>query len=96
MGSICYIERNSKRWTVLDRGTRLKTTGEKLVTVRCGDFDDYPAGTVDIEIYMRKSILDKLLTGEYRVSPNSRFHGSPIVLRQDGSVVPPIEEGFCY
>lgn len=96
MGSICYIERNPMRWTVIDRGTRLKATGEKLLTVRCGDFDDYPMGCMDIELYMRQSILDKLHAGEYRVSQESKFHGWPIILNQGGAVVPPVSEGFCY
>jgi len=96
MGSICYIERNPKRWTVLDRGLRLKTTGEEIVTVRCGDFSDDPMETMDIELYMRKTILKKLLSGEYSVSPSSKFHWSPIIIRKDGTIVPPVCDGFCY
>ena len=96
MGSICFIDRNPKRWIVFDKGHRLRTTGEKLVTVRCGTFDDDPGGIIDIELYMRQSVLDKLIAGEYRISQNSSFHGWPIITDQIGTIVTPVKEGFCY
>ena len=95
MGSICYIERNPKRWTVFDRGERLRATHEPLVTVRCGDFDDYPSGTTDIELRIRKSVLDKLLAGEYHVDAQSRYCGYPVIVDTDGALIEPVEAGFC-
>ena len=95
MGSIINIWANPKNWHVIDDSSfHVKQTGEDLVkvSVGVGDFDYY---TCDIEIYVRKNIYDKLMTGEYKVRKNQV---KLVIEDKDGNVIPPyFEDGqFLY
>lgn len=99
MGSIIYIEKNPKKWTVIDEGFYLKQdTREKLIKVRYGEFDDDPIGTYDMEMLMRKSVYDKLLSGEYRVQDNNgQLKESDFcVVDRSGNLIHPISDGAIY
>lgn len=90
MGSIIHIKSNPVTWTVFDSGKRLKDElgGEKLFTVRYGTFDDDPDGVCDMEMYMRESIYQKLINGEYVVSAESKFKHRLIIIDKSGHIVP--------
>jgi hypothetical protein len=60
-----------------------------------GVFDDFP-GVQDMEIYMRKSVYNKLLSGEYIVAKESDFKRSLIIKDKNGNIVEPVKEDFCY
>lgn len=95
MGSIVYIEKNPHKWRQIDEGLRLKSDpSESLVKIAYGDFDDDPLGSYDLEILMRRSILDKLLSGEYHVDPCCR--NDLIILDRNGDPIPPIEPDAIY
>lgn len=90
MGSICHINMNPTTWTAFDNGKRLKPEfgGEPLMTVRYGTLDDDPDGLVDLEMSMRKSVYDKLISGAYKISPDSRWRHKLIITDKDGNIIP--------
>lgn len=67
MGSIIYCEKRPNRWTAYEDGTRLKETGEPLVFVEYGSYDDYPDGETSLTMYMRKSIYEGAVNNLYRI-----------------------------
>ena len=87
MGSTINIEHDPKRWAVGTRGTFLKKDGEKLLSVTIGDFDDGFSGSSPIELYIRESIYQKLMSGEYTVQPG--YITRLIVLDSNGNLVKP-------
>ena len=70
MGSIVYINKNPKTWVAIDEGYTL--TGPynyaPILKIRYGSFDDDPDGLVEMEMHMRKSIYENLMSGKYKVS----------------------------
>lgn len=74
MGAIHSINSKPKTWPVQDQGAKLKPEygGEPLVQVTYGSTDDYPEGTRPDKMFMRKSVYEKCLSGEYRVDPSSQ------------------------
>ena len=98
MGSIIYINRHPDTWTVLFGDWRLKESfgGDKLIKVRYGTFDDDPSGAFDLEMFMRNSVYDKLLSGEYHVSPDSCFSKTLVIVDKTGKMIKPVKEDFCY
>ena len=92
MGSICYIQTVPSEWTAWQAGLRLVDSlgGEDLVRVRFGSFDDETLS--DMEMYMRQSIFDKVMSGEYRVSPNSKWKKKLVLIDKHGNEVAPINE----
>lgn len=95
MGNLCWMERNPRRWLVWDEGLHLKT-GEPIVKVEAGKGqDDYEGGTHDITFYMRKDVYDKLIAGEYSVSP-IHHAGWITVYDEQGREVPCIKRGYFY
>ena len=61
-----------------------------------GTFDDDPIGAFDLEMYMRKSILDNLLNGKYTIDPESRWKRKLVVLDENKNEIQPLREDFCY
>ena len=92
MGSIWYISTNPMRWTAYETGTRLKEEygGEELIKICYGSFDDDPGGSVDLEMLMRRSVYEKVMSGEYSVSPESKKRRKLILIDHSGKEVPPI------
>ena len=71
MGSIINIWGNPKNWYIDDtKELSLKETGEALVVAHVGVGDWDYLGQDDVVVYIRKSIYDKLMTGEYKVRRN--------------------------
>ena len=58
------------------------------MTVRYGTLDDDPDGLVDLEMSMRKSVYDKLISGTYKISPDSRWRHKLIITDKDGNIIP--------
>ena len=98
MGSICHIVRNPKVWRFWETDKKLKHEygGEILYKVVYGTFDDDPIGVFDLEMYMRKSILDNLLNGKYTIDTNSRWERKLIVLDESKNKIHPLKKDFCY
>lgn len=90
--------KNPAKWTVFDTGKHARTEfgGEALYKVCYGEFDDYPEGVTDMEILMRESVYAKVMLGQYRVSDESKYKHTLILLDKNGAEVLPLEQGFCY
>lgn len=87
MGSIINIRTNPKNWHIDDTmPLSLKETGETLVKAYVGVGDYDYLGPDDIVVYIRKSIYDKLISGEYKVRRNQV---ELVVEDADGNVVQP-------
>lgn len=97
MGSIYHIQTNPKAWSAYNSGKKLKEEygGHELMKICYGVFDDFP-GIQDLEMYMRKPVYDKLMSGEYRVSKESHCKRSLIITDKSGNIIEPIKEDFCY
>lgn len=95
MGSIVHINRNPKTWVAIDEGRTLTASYhyEPILKVRYGTFDDDPDGLVDMEMYMRKSIYDRLIMGEYKVAVSNVRDMQ--IIDSNNQIVKPINE-FCY
>lgn len=98
MGSICYINRNPKSWVayMTQKKLRQEYGGEPLYNVRYGTLDDDPDGCSDLEILMRESVYQKVLTGEYTVSAESKHMHRLILIDRNGKEVEPLSGGYCY
>lgn len=94
MGSICHINRNPKTWTAIPSGKKTKPEygDEPLIKITYGDFDDDPGGTFELVMLMRKSIYDKLISGEYSVMNDSSRLRSLRVCDRAGQYVKPLGE----
>ena len=81
MGSICHIINDPKKWRFWETEKKLKPEygGEILYKITYGTFDDDPIGVFNLEMYMRKSILDNLLNGKYTIDPESRWKRKKIL-----------------
>ena len=88
----------NKHWRYWETGRKLKPKygGEILCKIIYGTFDDDPIGAFDLEMYMRKSILDNLLNGKYTIDPESRWKGKLVVLDENKNEIQPLKEDFCY
>lgn len=95
MGSICWIEKDPKKWKLRETTKKLKEEygGEGLLKVKYGEFDD--ECLCDMEMYMRFSVWEKILTGEYTVSPNSKWQRKLILVDKEGKEVLPLS-GIIY
>ena len=93
MGSIYYIATNPKRWRTYDSGLRLRDEygGETLTKIIYGTFDDYPC-EFELEMYMRKSVYEKLINNEYFVSSKSSFMHRLVILDANGNEVTPLSD----
>lgn len=99
MGNIIYIEKNPRKWKFIDCESSLKTDpNEKLIKVTYGELDDDPLGTYDLEILMRKSVYDKLISGECRIEDSTgRLKGFDFcVIDKDNNLIDPISDGTIY
>lgn len=87
MGSIINIWVNPKNWHIDEtKELSLKETGEPLVVAHVGVGDWDYLGPDDVVVYIRKSIYDKLISGEYRVRRNQiRL----VVEDLDGNIIQP-------
>lgn len=97
MGSICSINRNPNTWRMWypDKKLKEKFGGESLVKIVYGTFDDYPQ-SFEMEMYMRESIYQKLISGEYKVSSDSNIYKRLIIEDSNGDEVRAIADDFCY
>ena len=73
MGSIVYINKDPNKWSIIDNGLILNEENEfePVIKIGYGTFDDDPCCTVDLYMYMRKSIYNLLLSGDYHVDKKS-------------------------
>lgn len=99
MGSIVSIYQDPKTWDIKGTNKHLKQEygGEKLFRVVYGEWDDELSGIQPMEIHMRKSVLEKVLTGEYTVHSNSQYKRTLILQDKNGNIVPRImENSYAY
>lgn len=98
MGAFCHIEKNPKEWIIFTTDCKLKPEygEEELYKVRYGVFDDEPGGQFDLEMYMRKSIFQKAISGKYRVSKESKSKKRLILLDFDEHEIKPLIADICY
>lgn len=94
IGSICHIIKNPKNWNCIPTDKRLKPEygGEILYKVQYGELDDYPDGLVPLDIYIRESILNKLISGEYTVERGPDF--SIQIFDSNGNIIKHQIEGI--
>lgn len=92
MGSIIQIYHNPNRWKVIQEGLRLKENGEELLKVEIGEFDDDIQGLSDIQQYIRKSVYDKLISGEYTIK-SGKIVRLEILDNSGKIVIPYLEDG---
>lgn len=98
MGSICHICKSPRAWLMWPTGYRTRSDlgGEELVRIRYGTWDDDPGGVFDLEMLMRRSVYDKLLSGVYTIAPDSDWKRSLHVLDESGELVVPLGEDAIY
>lgn len=100
MGSIATIYQNPNAWKITPTEKYLKPeySGEKLFHVVYGEWDDELSGTQPMEIHIRESIVNKILSGEYKIHPNSKHKRKLILQDEIGNIVPalPQGDGFVY
>jgi hypothetical protein len=89
MGSIIHVNKRPSTWPTIDEGYKLKQEFDnaEIIKIRYGSCDDDPDGCTDLEMYMRKSIYAKLISGEYTVSQS---HISLRIVDKDNNVIPPV------
>lgn len=94
MGSVIHISKNPKTWLCVDEGAHLKEKygGHPLVKVTYGSLDDYPSNG-PLTILMRTEIYNRLLDGEYKLSPAKN---ALVILDRANTPIPPIVEDFIY
>lgn len=94
IGSICHIIKNPKNWNCIPTDKRLKPEycGEILYKVQYGELDDYLDGLIPLDIYIRKSILNKLISGEYKVERGPDF--SIQIFDSNGNIIKHQIEGI--
>lgn len=94
MGTICSINTRPNTWPAFTTEAKLKPEfgTDPLYVIHYGSLDDDPVGVSDLTMLMRKSIYDKLLSGEYVVSPDSNRVNRLIVLDRDGKTVQPLSD----
>lgn len=97
MGSIVHINTRPRTWTAYDSGRKLRKEygGEPIWYVCYGTHDDDPVGVTDLDMYMRESVYNKLISGEYHIQLNSNRRAFT-VCDKDGNTIEPISPGFCY
>ena len=98
MGSICNIITKPQNWIAYDSGLKCKEKfgGEDLIKIKFGTFDDDPDGLSDMEMYIRKSIYEKLLNGTYTVSKESSLKRKLIILDENNFIVPSLSDENIY
>lgn len=98
MGSICYINIDPKTWKVCNTNKQLKQEygGEHLYKIYYGIFDDDLTGQDDMEMLIRSSIYNCLVSGDYKVSSQSKFKRELIIQDMYGNEIAPLKAGFCY
>ena len=96
MGKIYYINKNPKTWHAHETNMTLKPEygGEKLMKITYGECDDYPTGLTDLDMYMRKSIYQSIMSEEFRVG--SKDGQTLTVYDNDGNEILPLTEGIIY
>lgn len=95
MGSICWIETDPRKWRAYKSGLRLKEEfgGEELLKITFGSFDDECLS--EMVMYMRPSIYEKVLSGEYEVATESKWRRCLVLIDKERKKIPPIG-AFCY
>ena len=97
MGSIINIKTNPKNWYIITTSNPIfaKATGEELVKAWIGVGDYDYLGKDDIIVYVRKSIYEKLISGEYLVKKNQI---KLIIEDRNGRIIEPLHEDgqFLY
>lgn len=94
MGSLVSVFQNKQRWMTTGRVVKLRDTGEECVEVVYGSADNDYEGSADLTIYMRKSVYDKVMSGEYSIKQTRT--DSLVVLDKKGIPVRPIVEEYVY
>lgn len=97
MGSIWHIHSNVKLWKVYKTDKKLKEEygGEELLRICYGSLDDDPVGICDLEMFMRQSVFQKVIEGEYKISPESKWKHRLILINSAGDEIPPVNT-ICY
>lgn len=96
MGSIVHINKKPKTWITLDEGKTLNDNygNEPIIKIRYGSFDDDPDGFVYLEMYMRRNIYEKLISGEYNIS--SAHIRDLRVVDKHNTIIEPLADGVIY
>lgn len=92
------INTDPKTWPACDSGRRCKSdTGNKeaILQVTYGTSHDDNREFRNLDLYMRKSIYDKLVSGEYHIRATENGKGFTIH-DATGARIPPISACFCY
>lgn len=97
LSSIYFIFTNPKHWHTYLTSKRLKEkySNEPLYNVRYGVLDDDPDGTTDLEMLMRESVYQKVMSGEYTVSQESKYRHKLILVDKNQNPIQPISD-ICY
>lgn len=97
MGSICSINTNPKTWPAISAGHLTpEYGGGQLLQITYGWFDDDPSGAFELKMYMRASIYERLLKGEYKVPRESNMRRKLIIVDAQNNFVAPLLDEFCY
>lgn len=90
-----FIHLDPNRWKVWKTGKRLRNewVGEEIVGICYGSLDK--EGVYDLEMYMRRSIYEKVMTGEYNVSLKSKSLLRLVLVDKAGNEIPRVG-GLCY
>ena len=91
IGSICYINKNPRTWHSEETSlvTKKEYGSEELVKICYGEFDDFPA-PFELTMLMRKSIYNKLISGEYKVSSDCHFNRELTVIDRNNNKIEPL------
>ena len=95
MGSIVHIIRKPEQLILTLNEATVKSTGEKVVQIIYGDYDDYD-GCSDLTIYIRESVLNKLYSGEYHIGEFAKTGRNFVIFDKEGNMIQPIKEDFYY
>lgn len=93
-----YIETNPNKWKSCDDKIYYsKISDDKFIyKMTVGEIDSDFSGIHDFNIYIRKPIYDKLISGEYVVDKESCYYKWPMVYDKNGNFVQPLIDFVCY
>lgn len=92
MRTINSINTEPGAWPVrpTNKKTKPEFGGEPVVQIVYGNLDRDSDGLFELEMLMRKSVYDKLKSGEYSVSAESERLNKLIVIDRAGQIIKPL------
>ena len=83
-----FFKKNFAEWETVQK-MKTRSTGEELVQLRIGHFDNMS----DYDVVMRQDTYDKLLSGDYKVAVDTEFL---VIIDGNGNEVPKVlPKGVC-